>query len=129
MSAYLLPDGTLDDEHGAGNLTGRRLSRGAAIREFCLCCMGGHREPWQMADGTLDPPYAPYAEVRDCKSETCPLHPYRTGRNPYTKRKGNAHVLRRTTSVGLYTARNVPESQGRASTGGGGLGVVDRPDV
>jgi len=39
-------------------MTGR--SRSAAVKAFCLECMGRHR-----------------TEVRDCSSVACPLHPYR----------------------------------------------------
>jgi len=37
-------------------------SRRAAIRQFCLTCMGGD-----------------LAEVRRCASSECPLHPFRMG--------------------------------------------------
>jgi hypothetical protein len=39
-----------------------------AIRQKCMDCQGGNA-----------------AEVRRCEATTCPLHPYRMGRNPYHK--------------------------------------------
>ena len=42
-----------------------------AIRLKCLDCAGTSQE------------------VLGCTSSTCPLWPYRTGRNPFNKRKGN----------------------------------------
>ena len=42
-----------------------------AIRAFCVDCMGGS-----------------YNEVKQCSSESCPLYPFRLGKNPYwTKRE------------------------------------------
>jgi hypothetical protein len=42
-----------------------------AVRAFCLDCMGGNR-----------------AEVRRCTSVGCSLWVYRSGKNPFTARKG-----------------------------------------
>lgn len=41
-----------------------------AIRAFCVECMGGN---------------ATY--VKECTTETCPLHPFRNGKNPYRTRQ------------------------------------------
>lgn len=46
-------------------------SRKKAIRALCLMCMGG----------------AP-SEVKRCTSKECPLHPYRMGKNPFSKKSG-----------------------------------------
>lgn len=40
-----------------------------AIREYCLSCVCGSS-----------------AEVRSCELTKCPLHPFRFGKNPFTKR-------------------------------------------
>lgn len=41
-----------------------------AIKAFCVDCMGGS-----------------YNEVKQCPSERCALHPFRTGRNPYRQKR------------------------------------------
>lgn len=41
-----------------------------AIKAFCIDCMGGS-----------------YNEVKNCQSNTCALHPFRTGRNPYRQKR------------------------------------------
>jgi hypothetical protein len=74
---------------GYGNLDGRRVTPQQAIKLYCLACQGGHEFSWRLADGDVEPPFRPHAEVRECTTKTCWLHPFRTGRNPYTKRKGN----------------------------------------
>ncbi len=52
----------------------KRLTPMKAIRAKCLdCCC------WQIN------------EVRLCTAEKCPLYPFRMGKNPYTKKKGNPH--------------------------------------
>jgi len=55
----------------------RRLTRGKAIRTFCLICYGwtGYR------DGNGSPVSKREASrlVRECEDEQCPLHPYRSG--------------------------------------------------
>jgi hypothetical protein len=33
------------------------------------------------------------AEIRDCRIDSCPLHPYRMGTNPFSRRKGNPQSL------------------------------------
>ena len=53
----------------------RRRTPGRAIRAYCAYCIG---------DGT----------PRECRVADCPLHPFRTGRNPYLpKGKGNPEAL------------------------------------
>lgn len=37
-----------------------------AIHAFCVDCMGGHE-----------------SYIKTCTTETCPLHPFRIGKNPY----------------------------------------------
>jgi hypothetical protein len=46
----------------------KRLTPMRAIRANCLECSGGNQ-----------------AEVRSCVISTCPLFPYRMGKNPYRK--------------------------------------------
>ena len=46
------------------------------IREKCMDCCCQQR-----------------AEVRRCAAKTCPLWPYRMGKNPFTRRKGNTANL------------------------------------
>ena len=77
-----------------GNLSHEKVSPQRAIRMFCAECMGGHIHPWIDNDGNEVAPYKPYDDVRACESKTCWLHPYRTGRNPYSARKGNPSALR-----------------------------------
>lgn len=67
---------------GYGNTHGAHATPLQAIRRFCWDCMGGHEDPWPLADGKVEKPYRPYEEVRQCKSTSCWLHPYRTGRRP-----------------------------------------------
>jgi hypothetical protein len=33
------------------------------------------------------------AEIRNCRVVSCPLHPYRMGQNPFSRRKGNPQSL------------------------------------
>lgn len=40
-----------------------------AIKAFCIDCSGGSAD-----------------EARKCKSQICPLHAFRKGKNPYSKR-------------------------------------------
>lgn len=79
---------------GYGNIKHEKKSPQQAIRMFCLMCMGGHEESWKDSEGEEIPRDRPYAEVSSCESKTCWLHPYRTGRNPYSARKGNPGALR-----------------------------------
>lgn len=41
-----------------------------AIHAFCVDCMGGHE-----------------SYIKTCTTDTCPLHPFRLGKNPYLKRE------------------------------------------
>jgi hypothetical protein len=67
-------------------VNGKRLTAIQAIRRFCLDCMGSVREPAEDVWGNTVAPTMEYAAVRNCPSEhTCPLWPYRTGRNPNVK--------------------------------------------
>ncbi len=79
---------------GYGNLEGKIVTPQQAIRQWCLECQGGHALPWNMSDGKMEPPDLPYDAVRQCTATTCWLFPFRSGRNPYTKRKGNTDGLR-----------------------------------
>jgi len=67
---------------GYGNLTGKRLTRGQAIRHFCWSCQGGHESDWRLSDGSVEKKNRPYEEVKACSATTCYLHPFRTGRAP-----------------------------------------------
>ena len=58
-----------------------------AIRGFCLDCCGGSS-----------------AEVRDCSSKSCPLKPFRFGKNPYIKRE-MTEEQRRAAKANLAKAR------------------------
>lgn len=68
-----------------GNVKNERMTALKSIRHFCIECQGGHYQPIELDDGTMDPPYMPYKDVKECPSETCWLHPYRTGRRPGKK--------------------------------------------
>lgn len=48
----------------------KRISRGKAIRLKCLECSGGSSN-----------------EVKLCPAESCPLHPFRFGKDPYREKK------------------------------------------
>ena len=47
-----------------------------AIRAYCLSCVCGNA-----------------AEVRRCHITTCPLHPFRFGKNPFYGKKGGEEEL------------------------------------
>lgn len=105
-SGYLLTDGELDAVHGAGNLDHRNRSPLTAIKYHCLTCMGGSLHAWQMADGSVSGPRLPWDEVKACHSMTCELWPFRQGRNPYTRNRGNPDTLRKLRRVSSSTASN-----------------------
>lgn len=58
--------GRYDDDAAVNNYRGRIKNRATAIRAYCVGCMGGD-----------------VAGVRYCESLTCPLHPFRMGRDPF----------------------------------------------
>ena len=70
---------------GYGNLTGKRLTRGQAIRHFCWSCQGGHEFDFRLSDGSVEKKNRPYEEVKACSATTCYLWPFRTGRAPSVK--------------------------------------------
>ena len=88
-AGYIVDDYSGETNNGYGNLARKRVNPQQAIRMFCAACQGGHEYPWLMADGKVVPPCRPYDEVKACEVETCWLWPFRTGRNPYSKKKGN----------------------------------------
>lgn len=47
----------------------------AAIRQFCIGCMGGSKNGRK-----------PLKQVRECPAKDCFLHPFRMGKNPFDKR-------------------------------------------
>lgn len=51
-----------------GKLITKKLSPVKAIRKFCLVCLGGSPD-----------------EIRRCTDETCPLYPFRFGKDPGRK--------------------------------------------
>lgn len=67
--------------NGGQNGTGAQPARSKdtpsplkSIRQFCMQCKGGSgggRKPWKA--------------VRECQVTTCPLHPFRMGKNPFQK--------------------------------------------
>jgi diadenosine tetraphosphatase ApaH/serine/threonine PP2A family protein phosphatase len=109
-TGYLLGDGELEEIHSAGNLEHKRRTPLAAIRYHCLNCCGGSLHPWRLADGSIDGPRLPYDEVRHCPTTHCELWPFRSGRNPYTRNRGNPEGLRKARSVLSATAAKAPES-------------------
>jgi hypothetical protein len=90
-----------------GNVFHKRVTPLQAIRMHCLACMGGHEDAWPLSDGTSEPRYRPYQDVRECASKTCWLYPYRTGRNPRAARKtrGRSENL-----------ENTPKMSGKSSS-------------
>ena len=75
---------------GYGNLTGKRLTRGQAIRHFCWSCQGGHEFDWRLSDGSVEKKNRPYEEVKACSATTCYLYLFRTGRGPTSGPTGAA---------------------------------------
>lgn len=55
----------------------KRLTPIKAIRAKCLDCSAG--QP---------------SEIRNCQISDCPLYPFRLGKNPFSKRKGNIANLK-----------------------------------
>jgi hypothetical protein len=105
-SGYVRGDGSIDTIAGAGNLDHVKRSPLAAIKYHCLNCMGGSLHSWQMADGSVSGPQLPWDEVKACTSTTCELWPFRHGRNPYTRNRGNPDTLRKLRRVSSATASN-----------------------
>jgi len=69
----------------------------SAIREFCIGCVGGSvngRKPLKM--------------VRECPATSCPLHPFRMGRNPFDKR--NLTETQRKAKADLIGAVHFPDN-------------------
>lgn len=60
-----------------------------AIKQYCYECSGENR-----------------AEVKRCSSETCPLKPFRTGRNPFRKTRQLTEKERAAAAERLEKARN-----------------------
>lgn len=54
------------------------LTPSKAIRKMCLQCMCGDTKT-----------------LKECEDEDCPLHPFRFGHNPFSKRKGNPEALKK----------------------------------
>jgi hypothetical protein len=88
-TGFVVEDYGEETADGYGNLAGKKVNPQQAIRMFCLACQGGSEYPWLMNDGKTLPPSRPYDEVKACTSTTCWLFPFRTGRDPYSKRTGN----------------------------------------
>lgn len=59
-----------------------------AIKQYCYECSGSNR-----------------AEVKRCSSETCPLKPFRTGRNPFRKTRQLSEEEREAAAERLEKAR------------------------
>lgn len=59
-----------------------------AIKQYCYECSGENR-----------------AEVKRCSSETCPLKPFRTGRNPFRKTRQLTEEEREAAAKRLEKAR------------------------
>ena len=72
---------------------GKRISV-TVFRAFCLQCMGGNREL-----------------VRECETVSCPVHPYRFGKNPALKGQiRGASLLSKCSKEGVGGQFNRPES-------------------
>ena len=71
------------------------LSPIKAIRANCLECCGGSE-----------------AEVRRCHIDTCPLHPFRFGKNPFNKRGKRNYTEEEKKAIGdrLKKAREAPNN-------------------
>ena len=97
----------LSNSYGYGNVEYKKLSAVQAIKWFCHCtCYGGHHYDWRMADGKLEKASMPNDEVRACKDVSCPLYPFRTGRDPNrAHHKGNEEALRLASEKRSRTAR------------------------
>lgn len=60
-----------------------------AIREFCLDCSGGS-----------------FTVVKECTTITCPLHPFRFGKNPFRTKREMTEEQKEAAKVRLADARN-----------------------
>ncbi|MGO8684778.1 MAG: hypothetical protein ACLQUT_09410 [Thermoleophilia bacterium] len=105
-SGYIRGDSSIDTIAGAGNLDHVKRSPLTAIKYHCLNCMGGSLHSWQMADGSVSGPQLPWEEVKACPAMTCELWPFRQGRNPYTRNRGNPDTLRKLRRASSATASN-----------------------
>ena len=75
-----------------GNVYRRKLTPLQAIKHYCWYCCGGHEDPWRLSDGSVEPPYRPRTDVRECTCTNCYLHPFRMGRNPRRKGTGGGNA-------------------------------------
>lgn len=67
-----------------------------AIREKCLhCCCGA------------------VSEVRDCTCATCPLYPYRLGKNPFSKKREMTDEQKEAAAERLREARKAKQIRDR----------------
>lgn len=66
----------------------KRISRGKAIRLKCLECSGGSPN-----------------EVKLCPAESCPLHPFRFGKDPYREKREISPERREQMKQNLAAAR------------------------
>jgi len=76
---------------------GRATKPVDAIRELCIWCVGGSengRKPLKM--------------VRECPATSCPLHPFRMGRNPFDKR--NLTETQRKAKADLISDGHFPDN-------------------
>ena len=60
-----------------------------AIREFCLDCSGDS-----------------FSAVKECTTATCPLHPFRFGKNPFRTKREMTEEQKEAAKVRLAEARN-----------------------
>ena len=77
-------------QHDDGMIVYRKqcTTRREAIRVFCMECMGLDRlKPM--------PKHFEVQAIDECTDLDCPLYPFRRGKNPFTRRKGNIKNLSR----------------------------------
>ena len=83
----------------------KRVSRGDAIRQMCLSCMGGST-----------------AEVRRCENGACPLFWFRCGTDPWREQREMTEEQRQ---AGAERLRRARESRSGAQPQGAGVSLFD----
>ena len=77
-------------QHDDGMIVYRKVctTRKEAIRVFCMECVGMDRLKRM-------PKTYGYDDIKGCPDEDCPLFPFRLGKNPFSRRKGNPNNFRK----------------------------------
>ena len=71
-----------------------KLSIGKSVKRFCMLCMG--IPEYNQLETEINWQYKNFDKIKlsdKCKHEGCPLHSYRTGKQPWIKCPKNKHNL------------------------------------